>query len=181
MRKSSLNRQSVALKVALVGIMAATVECGKLVLASIPNVEVVTLLIGLYSYTFGWLGILASLIFVCIEPLIWGLGTWVISYFIYWPLVALIFAAFGAIGVKNRVVLTSFAVVLTFLFGVLTALVDGGLFTGNFDNFLYRFGIYYARGIVFYALQIACNLVLFLFVFRFLADKIKSLAYLNKK
>ena len=34
---------------ALVGIMAATVECGKLALSFLPNVEVVTLLIALFS------------------------------------------------------------------------------------------------------------------------------------
>lgn len=172
MRKSSLNRQSVALKVALVGIMAATVECGKLVLASIPNVEVVTLLIGLYSYTFGWLGILASVIFVCIEPLIWGFGTWVISYILYWPLVAIIFMVLGRARVKNRFILSGIAVLLTVFFGVLTSLVDIGLFSGSFDNFFVRFGIYYMRGVPFYLTQILCNAVLFVTVFPFLTRKL---------
>ena len=49
---------------ALVGMMAATVECAKLALAAIPNVEAVSLLIALYSYVFGWAGVLASVIFV---------------------------------------------------------------------------------------------------------------------
>ncbi len=153
--------------------MAATVECGKLALAAIPNVEVVTLLLALYGYVFGWLGVLAALVFVWIEPLIYGFGTWVVSYFLYWPLVAFVFMLLGKARVKNRVLLSAAAVLLTVFFGVFTSLVDVGLLSGSFDNFLYRFGIYYLRGIVFYAVQIACNLVLFLLVFPFLSKKLK--------
>ena len=172
MRNPRAKRQTVALRVALVGIMAATVECGKLALASIPNVEVVTLLLGLYSYVFGWLGILAAVIFVCIEPLIWGFGTWVISYFIYWPTLALVFMMLGRIRVKNRLLLSGVAVLLTVLFGVLTSLVDVGLFSGAFDNFFARFSIYYMRGVPFYVTQILCNAVLFVSVFPFLAGRL---------
>jgi hypothetical protein len=152
--------------------MAATVECGKLALSALPNIEVVTLLLALYSYVFGWMGIAAAVVFVAIEPLIYGFGSWVIGYFIYWPLLSLLFFALGRIRVKRRFVITAAAVLMTFIFGVLTSLVDVGLFSGSFDNFLYRLGIYYLRGIPFYLLQIVCNFVLFLTVFRFLSNKL---------
>lgn len=166
---------SAAQKVALVGIMAATVECGKLVLAAIPNVEVVTLLLAIYGYSFGWLGILAAVVFVCIEPVIWGFGSWMVSYFIYWPLVAFIFLMLGRARVKNRFVLALIAVGLSAFFGVLTSLVDVGLFMGRFDNFAYRFTVLYMRGISFYLTQIICNAILFLTVFPFLSKKILRL------
>lgn len=161
--------------IALVGITAATLECAKLALSAIPNVEVVTLLLALYGYVFGWYGVLSAVVFVSIEPIIYGFGTWVVSYYIYWPLVAMIFMLFGKIRLKNRWLLTAVALVLTFFFGVLSSLVDVGLLSGNFDNFLYRFGVYYARGIVFYAIQLACNAVLFPLAFNFLADKLSRL------
>lgn len=151
--------------VALVGMAAATVECGKLALAAIPNVEVVSLLLGLYGYVFGWVGVAAAVVFVCMEPLIWGFGPWMVSYFIYWPALALVFCMLGRMRVRSRLVLPAVAVGMTFLFGVLTSLVDIGLFSGYFDNFWYRFGVYYARGIVFYAVQMACNAVTFFFLF----------------
>ena len=163
-----------ARSVALVGIMAATVECGKLVLASIPNVEVVTLLLALYGYVFGWLGIAAAAVFVCIEPLVWGFGTWVISYFIYWPLVALVFMLFRRVGVKSRFILAPIAVIMTVFFGVLTSFVDVGLFSGSYDRFFVRFSIYYMRGIPFYVTQTLCNAVLFLTVFPFLSKKLSA-------
>ena len=152
---------SAAKRIATVGIAAATLECGKLVLAVIPNIEVVTLLTAIYGYTFGVWGVLASVVFVCIEPLIWGFGSWFITYLIYWPLLAVTFALLGRARVKSRIILTATALISTLFFGVLSSLVDIGLFTGYFDRFFYRFGIYYLRGIVFYAIQLATNAVLF--------------------
>lgn len=167
-----MRRVSPAGAIAFVGISAATVECAKLALAALPNVEVVTLLLALYGYVFGLWGVLSAVVFVSIEPLIYGFGTWVASYLIYWPLVALVFALLGRLRVRGRIKITAVAVLLTVFFGVLSSLIDVGLLSGFFDNFLYRFGIYYARGIIFYAIQIACNAVLFFFLFDFLRDKL---------
>jgi energy-coupling factor transport system substrate-specific component len=159
------NVTSVAKRVATVGIAAATLECGKLALAAIPNVEVVTLLTAIYGYTFGVWGVLASVVFVCIEPLIWGFGSWFITYLIYWPLLAVTFAILGRLRIRSRILLTATALVSTLFFGVLSSLVDVGLFMGYFDRFLYRFGIYYMRGIAFYAIQLATNAVIFPILF----------------
>lgn len=152
-------------KVSLMGMMAAMLTGGKLALAVIPNVEIVTLLSALYGYVFGGLGILAILVFVTVEPLLWGVGTWVISYYLYWPFVGLVFFLFCRLGVKRCVPLTAAALLLTVWFGVLTSLVDIGLFMGYFDRFFERFAIYYMRGIVFYIVQLACNAVTFPLLF----------------
>ncbi len=180
MKKRTLKTISAARKIALVGIMTAIVECGKLVLAAIPNVEVVTLLLALFGYVFGYLGVLSALVFVCIEPLIWGFGSWMLSYFIHWPLVALVFWLLGATRVKNRFCLSGITAALTAFFGVLTSAVDVGFFMGKFDGFAYRFLIMYMRGIPFFATQIICNAVLFLSIFPFMARKL-SCAYSSFK
>lgn len=167
--------KSAAKSIALVGIMAATVECGKLVLSMIPNVEVVTILLALYGYVFGHLGVISAFVFVSIEPLIYGFGTWVVSYYLYWPLVAFTFMLLARLKVKNRFIITGVALVLTFLFGVMTSLVDVGLLSGYFDKFWYRFSVYYARGAVFYIVQMLCNAVLFLFLFKFLSERLSKI------
>ena len=149
----------------LVGIMAATLECAKLALASLPNVEAVTLLIAVYSYVFGYLGVVASFIFVLIEPLIWGFGTWFVAYLIYWPLLAVIFSILGRRGGVGRVGSTAVAVIMTALFGVLTSLIDIGIFSGSYESFWARFAIYYARGISFYITQIITNAIAFPLLF----------------
>lgn len=162
-----------------VGLMAAAIECAKVVLMALPNIEVVTLLIAVFSFVFGWQGVLATVIFVAVEPLIWGFGTWVISYFIYWPLVAVVFLLLGRVRFKRRavkvVVATAAALLLTLFFGVLTSFVDVGLFSGRFDNLFARFAVYYARGVVFYALQLATNAVVFPILFHPMTTKLYNL------
>lgn len=176
MNKSG-RRYSPARTIALVGIMAATLECGKLVLSFLPNVEVVTLLTALYGYVFGLHGVMAAVVFVSIEPLIYGFGTWVIAYYIHWPLVAIVFMILAGVRLKNRWVITAVAVVITAWFGVLTSLIDVGLFSGTFDKFWYRFSVYYARGIAFYATQVIGNAVLFPLLFSLLAKKLEKVKH----
>lgn len=156
-----------------VGISAATLSCGKLALSMIPNVEIVTLLTALYGYVFGVWGLFASLIFVTVEPLMYGFGTWVLTYYLYWPLVAFVFMLLGRAHVRGRVTLTLAAILLTLWFGVFSSLVDVGLFSGSYDRFFYRFGIYYLRGIPFYLTQIACNMILFPILFRPMSNVLK--------
>ena len=164
-----------ARSIALVGIMAATLECGKLALSFLPNIEVVTILCALYGYVFGIYGIIATAVFVCIEPLIYGFGSWIITYFIYWPLVAFVFMLLRKKGVKSRLWLTVIAVVLTVGFGVISSIVDAAFYLGINKNFLSNLVLYYIRGIVFYLVQIACNAVLFPTLFLFLADKLEKI------
>ena len=163
-----------------IGLMAAAIECAKLVLMALPNIEVVTLSIAVFSFVFGWQGVVATLIFVVIESLIWGFGTWVISYFIYWPLVAVAFLLLGRVAFKRRLpkilFATLLALVLTVLFGVISSFVDVGLFSGSFDRLFERFAIYYARGVVFYLLQLVTNAVVFPILFHPLTSKLARLS-----
>ena len=164
-----------AYKLALIAIMAATLEAGKLALSFIPNVEMVTLLCAVYGYIFGYYGVIATYIFVGIETLIWGVNTWVVTYLVHWGVVALVFMLFGKFKIKNRFVVTGAAVLLTTAFGVLSSLVDTGLLTGFFDSFWKRFAIIYVRGIAFYVTQIVCNLLLFLVVFNPMVNSLQKI------
>lgn len=166
-----------AKKVALIAVCTAMIEGCKLALSSVPNVEVVTILCALFGYVFGIYGIISVFLFAAIEPLIWGVGSWIIYYFIYWPLVSFIFMLLGKKNFRNRLVITLLAGVLTVFFGVLSAIVDVLVYSQP-SNFLRVFPGYYARGAVFYIVQIVCNLVLFPIAFIPLAD---VLTKLNKR
>lgn len=156
-------------QIALTALAAATIEAVKFALNAVPNVEGVTLLSALYGYCLGAGGVVATLIFCAIETAIFGVGPWVISYFIHWPCVALVFMMLARLNVRNRWIITLVAAVMTTLFGVQTSLVDTGLFSGFFDRFWYRFSIIYVRGGVFYVVQIVCNLIVFPLLFKPLA------------
>lgn len=168
-------KKGIAFGIALSGVSAAVLECVKLALIGLPNVEGVTLFTALFGYCFGIWGVCASVVFVLIEPLIYGFGTWVISYALYWPLVTIVFWVLGKRRIRHRAILTAAAILLTVWFGVLTTLVDLGLFTGRWDDFWRRFSIMYLRGIWFYVVQVACNAVLFPLLFRFLAERFDRL------
>ena len=159
--------------------MAATLECAKLVLSFLPNVEIVTLLTALFGYVFGWYGVVASLVFVCIEPLIWGFGSWFITYLIYWPLVAFLFMLLGRGGKTNRWLLTAVAIGLTLFFGVLSSVIDSAFFLGINEHYFKNLLLYYARGAVFYAVQLGCNAALFPLLFNFLALKLRLVSTLK--
>ncbi len=160
--------------IALAGVYAALLTGGKEALAAIPNVEVVTLLCALGGYALGAVALASIAAFVTVEGAIYGFGSWIISYYIHWPLVC---AAFMLIRifvspqrrVLLRVVPTAAALILTLGFSALTSVVDVGILGGAGMSFFERFAIYYARGIPFYVAQLVTNAVLFPLIFPILA------------
>ncbi|MFW5780310.1 MAG: hypothetical protein ACOCWI_02535 [Bacillota bacterium] len=153
-------------KIVLIGLFAAILTGGKLALMSLPNIEVVTLFIFLFSLSFGWKMSLASvLVFCAVEVSIFGFNTWIIAYFIYWPLVALV-SSFFFNRYHNNIIIIIIGVFMTFLFGVITSLVDAAFAYGASGiNFFTLFFAIYARGVLFYAVHIASNAVLMSIVF----------------
>lgn len=80
--------------IAVLGLMAASLEAVKLALAFVPNVELVTLLIILYTMLFGGKVLLAVLAFAGLECLIWGFGVRNVMYLYIWPLLAVLVLVF---------------------------------------------------------------------------------------
>ncbi len=67
------------------GMLTAVLEAGKMALNYLPNIEVVSLLLILYSLTLGWKTIYVAVVFTILECFVWGFGLWTISYFYIWP------------------------------------------------------------------------------------------------
>ena len=115
--------------VALLGMMAATLEIGKTVLA-IPNVEPVTLLIILYTLQFGRKTIYSVLVFVILECALWGIGLWTIMYMYIWPLLAIVVYLLRKI--DSVWFWSIFAGIFGMMFGALSSIVY--LFMGGFKT-----------------------------------------------
>ncbi|MCM1042876.1 MAG: hypothetical protein NC350_01550 [Corallococcus sp.] len=159
--------------IAVIAIYAALLLGAKEALAFIPNVEIVTVLLATLSFTFGMLYALpAALVFVTLEMLLYGFGTWVFAYMVHWPAVAVVFGLLRRVNFKRKGAMLGAAigcaVVLTLCFGVLTSVLDTFLsYSGSsgfkvvLDDFWYRFGVLYARGIVFFAIHVVSNAALF--------------------
>jgi hypothetical protein len=73
--------------VVLIGALSATITAAKLALSFIPNVELVSFLFIMFTLVFGLKRtLIISFTFVTTEILIYGFGTWLLGYYIIWPL-----------------------------------------------------------------------------------------------
>ena len=90
-------RRSIAQDVATVGLMIAVIEVCKLVMQGLPNIEMTSFLIILFTLRFGRLSLYAIPAFILIEGLLYGFGLWWVMYLYAWPLLALITRAFSRV------------------------------------------------------------------------------------
>ncbi len=162
--------KSKTIPIVISAMFAAILVGGKQALSALPNIEVVTLFVALCAYVWGIKIVLfATNVFILCELAIWGINTWVISYLVYFNVVAVAFWLLSFAKTKGAwkvISPTILAVVLTAMFGVLTSVVDTLIgFSGGFfivaKDFAKRFAVMYATGIYFYLLHITCNLILF--------------------
>lgn len=112
--------------IAEVGLMIAMLEAAKLALGSLPNIELVSFLIIIFTLYFGKKTFFAIPAFIIIEVMIFGFNPlWVVAYCYVWPLLCLVTLLF-----KERPK-SSFA----------PALLSGffGLFFGFLCSFPYLF------------------------------------------
>ena len=85
-----LNTRLGSKDIALVGMMVATIEAGKLAMSFLPNIEPVTLFIILYTLIFGPTVLYAIFIFVILEGFLYGFGIWWFVYLYIWPLLSIL-------------------------------------------------------------------------------------------
>lgn len=88
MKKFRKKRIITTQDIALMGMMLATLEAVKRALAFATNIELVSLLIILYTLYFGWRIFYVIAAFVLIEGCLYGFGIWWLMYVYVWPLLA---------------------------------------------------------------------------------------------
>ena len=76
--------------IALIGMMTAVIEVSKLMMSFLPNIELVTFWIIMFTLFFGPKVIYSIIVFILIEISIYGIHTWTIMYMYVWPALALI-------------------------------------------------------------------------------------------
>ena len=122
------------------GLMIAVLEVSKLALANLPNVEIVSFWIVLFTLTFGLRTLYAIYGFVLIEGMLYGIHFWWAAYLYVWTLLALLTWLFR----RQQSVL--FWSILSAIFGLcfgalcaipyfITGVLSGGLYTGFIAGF----------------------------------------------
>ena len=119
--------------VALLAMLAALLVVGKEALAFLPNIEIVSMLILLYTLEFGRRTLIAIAVFVVAEGLLYGFGTWWWSYTYIWA------ALYVAVRLLRRnesalvwaLVLALFGLLFGTLSGLVYLLLSGPVFAAG--------------------------------------------------
>ena len=76
--------------IAQIGLMVAIIEVSKFCLSSLPNVELTSFWLIMFTLFFGWKIVAVVPVFILIEGSIYGMNLWWIMYLYAWPLLVLI-------------------------------------------------------------------------------------------
>lgn len=105
----------------ILSLIAAAMLVGQVALASVPNVEIVTLIIILTTIRFGAKALFPIYVFVLLEGVIWGFGLWWFFYLYVWAVL------WGAVMLFRKAespfVFAFIAAVFGLFFGTLYALM----------------------------------------------------------
>lgn len=154
-------------EVVLFGILGALTFGAKVVMAVLPNIEPVSLMVMLFAVVFGLKGLYPVLIYVALEILVYGLGTWNIMYLYIWPIFAI--AAFLLRKMRHPLGWAMLSGVFGLLFGALCAPVD--IFIGGFGYAVTK----WTTGIMFDIFHCVGNFVIALVAFQPLRTRLTKL------
>ncbi|MCM1528646.1 MAG: hypothetical protein NC093_01455 [Alistipes sp.] len=85
-----VNGRRTAVRAARIAVLGALLYASQVCLSFLPNVEIVTLLIVIFTRRLGKDGTAACFVYVCLTALTWGFGIWWFTYLAVWPLFSLL-------------------------------------------------------------------------------------------
>lgn len=110
-------------RIVLVAFLSALLVVAKEVLSIIPNVEVVTLLLLVYTRLLGYKKTLyITIIFTTIQAIIYPPHFWIITYYLVWPILVIVGAGLFKINATTGV-LAIFAALFGLAFGAFDSLI----------------------------------------------------------
>ena len=155
--------------IALIGILSATITAGKLALSFIPNVEIVTLLFIVYTIVFGReKGFLISLVFTTTDILIYGFSTWLLGYYIVWPMLITITGLMKE-RIKSEYGYAAIGAIFGYTFGLLFAVVESFFYGAAYG------WTYWIRGIPFDLIHGTSNFIIILILYKPITDILMKL------
>lgn len=146
-------------KLCQIALISATLTACKFALSYVANVEIVTLILVATTLGLGFtIGFSSSIIFCLIEMLIYGVGPWVVAYFIHFPLVTVLVGLVSK--TKHRhIYAIVLGVVATVCFGVTSTIMEVLMFSST-QEFGEKFVFRYIAGVPFFVTHIVSNAVI---------------------
>lgn len=160
--------------ITLIGMMVAVIEVCKVAMGFLPNIELTTFWIIMFTLFFGRKIIMVVPVFILIEGLMYGFGMWWIMYLYMWPSLAIISWIFRK---QDNVWFWSIlSGIYGLLFGFFCAIpyavigtVDGGIRSGLYAGFTW-----WVAGIPWDLVHGAGNFVLMMILYRPIYNVIKK-------
>lgn len=76
--------------ITLIGMMVAVIEVCKMAMTFLPNIELTSFWVIMFTLFFGWKMVFVIPVFILIEAAIYPFGLWLIMYIYAWPLLAMV-------------------------------------------------------------------------------------------
>ena len=157
-------------KITRIALLSAILYVSKVALEFLPNVELVSLLVIVYTLVFGREAFLIVTVFNLFELIQWGIGSWWFTYLYAWPLLCLITLLFKKIIKEEFVVWSIVSGCFGLIFGSLFAIVYIPL------DLSYAF-TYWISGLMWDVWHGVCNFILMLILGKPLYRTLKLLNY----
>ena len=138
--------------------LGAVLVIMQVALAGLANIELVSVLIIVYTCVFGWYAFIPTYVFVVIQLVLYGFNIW--SYFYIYCWAVLIILALPLRHIKSPVLWAMVAGAFGLIFGALSAVTS--LFIGGWS-----FAVaYWINGLLFDFVHCAANFVITLFLYK---------------
>ena len=144
-------------QIALFGVLGAMTFGAKFVMSYLPNIEPVSLLVMVMTVVMGKKALYPIYIYVVLEIMVYGLGTWNVNYLYIWAVLFLM--SYGLRAMKHPLAWAVLSGLFGLFFGALCAPVD--VFIGGFSYAIAK----WTTGIGFDLLHCAGNFVMALVLF----------------
>ena len=154
-------------EVVLFGILGALTFALKFAMAGLPNIEPVSLLMIVFAGVFGWKALYPCYVYVAMEILTFGIGTWNVNYLYIWAI--LVMAARTMRHADQPLAWALLSGVFGLLFGAFCAPVDVAI--GGWSYAVSK----WISGIPFDALHCAGNFVMALIMWKHLRKLLEKL------
>ena len=151
---------------ARLGLMVALLEVSKLALASVPNIELVSFWIVLFTLHLGWRSLYAVYVFVLLEGILYGVHFWWAAYLYVWAVLVVLTQLFRT--QDSPLFWSILSALFGLAFGALCAIpygITGALSGGLWNGILAAFS-WWVSGIPYDLLHCVGNFVIMLTLYR---------------
>ena len=157
-------------KLVFISSLSAILLTLQVAISFLPNIELVSLLLIVYSFKLGKKDMLLTiLLFSLLEGIVWGFGDWVIGYMWIWPVLYILTIIFKPILKSNSSYWAILSAIWGFLFGILFAIQHAIMYGINMGY------AYWLNGLLFDVIHAVGNYIVTILLFEPLTTSFEKL------